>query len=70
MHMHPLSNFISIEFSIQELDWRGGGSLNPPWVKVWVKNTLGGRGIRITNIICLGSEVVVCVEIKSRSMRS
>ena len=22
-----------------------GGSLNPPWVKMWVKNTLGGLGL-------------------------
>ena len=39
--------FISIEVAIQELGGEGGeGSLNPPpWVKLWIKNTLGGRGL-------------------------
>ena len=25
-----------------------GFSLNSPWVKVWVKNILGGRGLKVT----------------------
>ena len=45
MLLYPLSNFISIEVAVQEL---GGvhSTPSPPWVKVWVKNTLGVRGLR------------------------
>ena len=44
-------NFISIEVAIQEFGGGGGGwgvgHSTPPWVKVWVKNILGGWGLRL-----------------------
>ena len=36
-------SFISIEVAVQEL---GGGFTRPPSVIVWVKITLGGRGLK------------------------
>ena len=49
MYMYALSKFHFDEFAVQEFLVGGGGGgvpLNPPpWVKVWVKNTLGGRGL-------------------------
>ena len=32
--------------AVQELGGRVHSTPPPPWVKVWVKNTLGGRGLR------------------------
>ena len=42
-------NLISIGVASQELEG-GWVSLNPAWVKVWVKNTLGGRGLIVSLI--------------------
>ena len=43
MHMYPLSKFHFSKVAIQEL---GGGCTQPlPPVKVWIKSTLGLRGL-------------------------
>ena len=45
----PYISTVKISFQLKLLlrSYVGrGDSLNPPWVKVWVRNTLGGRGLR------------------------